>query len=168
MARPTIYDPAVHPKDARKYAELMYTDLEIAAALKIGERTYYRWRTKYRQFRQAVNEGKEKPNREVEASLRQLCLPHKLRRVVAVPAPTDEDPKRTKIIRVEEQDVDPNPRSVEFFLKNRRRDKWAERIGISVDREPMENWKDDADSEKAIMEYINGRDGKPGSRPSAD
>jgi transposase-like protein len=168
MARPTNYDPAVHPKKAKEYAERMYTDLEIAAALGIGERTYYRWKAKHRQFRQAISEGKEKPNREVEASLKHLCLPHKLRRVVAVPAPTDAEPNRTKIIRVEEQEVDPNPRSVEFFLKNRRRDKWAERIGLSIDREPMEDWKDDADSEKAIMEYINGRSGKPGSRPSAD
>jgi hypothetical protein len=126
--RKSDYDPNVHPARAKALAEGLRTDVEIAASLGIGETTFYAWQRRYAKFRQAVRAGKEGPNEEVQASLRHLCLPHKVRKVIAVPDPTPSDPKHVKVLRVEETDVDPSPISVKFFLMNRRPDKWKERI----------------------------------------
>lgn len=165
MGRHTKYDPEYHPAKARELAEALYMDKEIADLFGINEVTFYRWQNRYSKFRKAVQEGKQKPNKEFEAAYAGLAKPHKLRKVIAEPV-YDKDGKpvlgddrkpKTRVVRIEEQEVDPNERAGRFLLTNRMRGKYQDRKALDLPpADPEEDVPFDQDAEAQIAIFIRG------------
>ena len=153
MARKPKYRPDYHPAEARRLAEDMYIDVEIAAAIGIGETQFYEWKKRYPKFARAVDEGKQKVNKMIEGAYKNLALPHKLKTVIAEPDPKDKS--KVKVVRVEEREVDPNERAGRMLLYNRLPHKYRERIQVDIpdDQEPGAV---DAEAEAEIMDWIRG------------
>ena len=107
---------------AKELAQKGMTDKEIAKSLGISESALYRYQQRYVEFRKAINEGKVKPNEEVEAALYKRAIGYtmQLRRVVIDPFTS----KQT--VTMQEEHIPPNVTAQIFFLKNRVPEKWKD------------------------------------------
>lgn len=113
--RPSDYDPFM-VAEAAGMAQMGATDAEICAALGITHDTFYRWVRIVPGFSDAIKRG-EAINDRVERSLLQRALGG-TRKVVT----TDGEKRVEKI-----EEVAPDTTAQIFWLKNRRRDRWADR-----------------------------------------
>jgi len=66
--RPSDYSPDILPTVA-ELALAGATDQEIADSIGVDRSTYYRWRIRYPEFRDAIKEGKPEADRKVIDSL---------------------------------------------------------------------------------------------------
>lgn len=74
VGRPTKYNPDFHPSEARKLAELDFTDLQIAQSFGISEATLYNWKKQYLEFLEAIQEGKQGRIKKVEKAALKVAL----------------------------------------------------------------------------------------------
>ena len=95
-----------------RYCLLGKTNDEIAKLLEIGNSTFCRWLKLYPKFWQAVYDGREFADAQVVASL--------FRRSIGF---TDKTGTYHP----------PDPRSIQFWLKNRQRKQWREKHEIEID-----------------------------------
>lgn len=123
--RPTSYKPE-YAEQARKLCELGATDYELADFFGIDTRTIYRWKNTEPKFCQAVIVGKDKADDRVERALfnRAVGYTFESEKVFQhqgeiVRAPTTEH-------------VPPDPGAAMNWLKNRRGDKWRDKITQEV------------------------------------
>jgi Helix-turn-helix domain of resolvase len=107
VGRPSLYKP--------EYAELVaslsesgLTDQELAAELGVGVTTFYRWQKEYPEFRKSINVAKDIADDRVERSLYQKALG----------------------FREGESYYPPDATSMIFWLKNRRREQWRDKIDV--------------------------------------
>lgn len=120
IGRPSKYRPEFVGQ-ARKLADLGQTDREIAEFFEVDERTLHRWKHDHEDFCHALTLGKEGPDARVEQSL--------FRRAVGyshddIHISTYEGAVTlTSIVK----HYPPDPTSMIFWLKNRRRDLWREK-----------------------------------------
>lgn len=124
MARPTKYKAS--------YVQLVLwmsragrTDDEIAAELGIDVSTLYRWKTKYPEFCEAIKEGRQEPDYQVEQSLfrRAVGYEYEEAKVIAV------DGKVQRIEKTKKQMASDVVACI-FWLKNRLPDKWRDKHEI--------------------------------------
>lgn len=116
VGRPTDYDPFM-VAEAAGMAQMGATDAEICAALGINHDTFYRWVRIVPGFSDAIKRG-EVHNDRVERTLLQKALGGTKKTITI-----DSDGKR--IEKIEEVAGDTTAQI--FWLKNRRRDRWADR-----------------------------------------
>ena len=118
--RPSKYDPMFN-RIVREMAKLGATDMEMATALGITERTLNRWKHVYPEFCLSLVPGKEASNDRVERSLYLRAVGY--------------DYEKTEIgwfqghptmIQVVEH-VPPDPKAAQYYLNNRRPKKWRNR-----------------------------------------
>lgn len=121
MGRPSKYKPE-YADQARKLCLLGATDKELADFFEVAEDTINEWKRVHIEFSVSVKKGKDQADAEVADRLYQRALgfehPEVDIRVVAggiVQTPI------TKIYA-------PDPTAAIFWLKNRQKDKWRDKI----------------------------------------
>lgn len=125
--RPPKYDPENHPVTVRALAKAGLGNEAIAEALNIAESTFYIWKKKYAEFSEALKQGKEWPDDLVEAALFQRATGYSYPAVkIFMPAGADKP-----VYAPYTEHVPPDPNAGEFWLTNRRKDKWKHKHEIS-------------------------------------
>lgn len=123
MARPPKYQPEFS-EQARKLCLLGATDQEIADFFEVDVRTVYRWKGDHDEFCQALKAGKDEADNRVERSLYQQAIGYEQDEVkIFMPAQAEAPvyaPFRAKVA--------PNVTAAIFWLKNRRRGEWRDKV----------------------------------------
>lgn len=119
--RPTDYEPKF-AEQAQRLCQLGATDIELAEFFGVDVRTVYRWKHAHDDFCQAVIAGKDALDDRVERSLYQRAVGY-----------TFESEKvfqyQGQIIRAGTlEHVPPDPGAALNWLKNRRGEKWRDKI----------------------------------------
>jgi hypothetical protein len=119
--RPTKYNANFHPKLVEAWARAGLTEEEIAEKLELSGATIKTWKNKYPEFMAAVTRGRAPIDDEIEAALYKSAHGHvhTTKRLVG-----------DAVVEIE-QYYPPDPRSLQFFLKNRRPKKWREKQEIA-------------------------------------
>ena len=107
------------PERAKKMAEEGLLDDQIAGQLGGGTAAFYRYQEQHREFREALKEGKRRPNEEVEAALFKSAVGYTVQERHVELGPEQKPRKITVVDRY----IQPNTTSQIFWLKNRMRDK---------------------------------------------
>lgn len=138
--RPTKYN-AAYCKTAKQLSKLGATEREIAEFLQIAESTLRLWMHVHPKFSAAVKLGGRPADKRAEQSLFRRATGYSydaeeiylIDEVIETPAPTKKDPKAVIITRTKKvlrvptvKHVPPDPTSMIFWLKNRRKDKWRD------------------------------------------
>lgn len=133
--RPTDYRPEFCAQ-AEELCKLGAIDKDLAELFEVDERTINRWKDAHPEFRQSIRAGKILADMAVAGRLHQRALgfefeenhPVKLKR-------TTYDGSGKKLTEEEvvqvvpvKRVVPPDTLAAKFWLTNRQRDKWAERI----------------------------------------
>lgn len=124
--RPPKYDPKTHPVAVEYMATAGLTDKEMAEKLDISLSTFYEWSNKHSEFSDAKTRGKEKPDDMVENALLQSALgyEHDSVHITNHQGVVTKTPIKKK--------YPPNDRSIQFWLKNRRPEKWRDKQEIDL------------------------------------
>lgn len=126
--RPTKYNPKFHPKMAKLAAANGCNDEEIAKELEVTTSTFYLWKTKYPEFSEAVKAAKENPDDAVEAALYKRALGYTVttKKEVAVNIGNGlgSELQTAKV----QTHVPADTTAQIFWLKNRRPEKWRDRV----------------------------------------
>lgn len=118
------------------------TDQQIAGNIGIGMTTFYRWQEEYREFREAIKEGKKPVDIQVENALLKRALGYDYEEITteAEEIPTgkldkDGNPivKQKKHIRKTKKMVVPDVTAQIFWLKNRRPGRWRDKVEAAPD-----------------------------------
>ena len=101
------------------------TNSEIAAELNVAESTLYNWMQRHPRFLEALKEGREEPDRQVEQSLFDRAIGYEYTETKIVK-------EAGKITRVERTTKFQNPDTTAciFWLKNRRPDRWRDHQAV--------------------------------------
>jgi hypothetical protein len=123
--RPKTYN-SEFANQATKLCELGATDYELADFFGVDTRTIYRWKNSEPDFCQAVITGKDKADERVERSLYNRAVGYSF-----------ESEKvfqfKGNVIRAETvEHIPPDPGAAMNWLKNRRADKWRDKITQEV------------------------------------
>lgn len=121
--RPSKFDPRMI-EEARRLASFGATDEEMAAFWRVSVKTFYNWQKEQPEFLQALKEGKETPDNAVERSLLERA--------------TGSSHPAVKILQFEGEPVivpyteryPPDTTSMIFWLKNRRPDRWRDKVDV--------------------------------------
>jgi len=128
VGRPSGYKPE-YAKQAEKLCLLGATDQEIADFFEVNVRTVYRWKGQYLAFCQALKAGKDQADERVERSLYQQAIGYEQDEVkIFMPAGAE-----SPVYAEYRAKVAPNVTAAIFWLKNRRRDEWRDRIDHASD-----------------------------------
>lgn len=106
---------------ARKHCQLGATDREVADLLGVDEATIYRWQHKHPEFCEALKVGKEVADTRVEKSLyrRAIGYTHDAVKIL--------QNNGVPVIVPYQEHYPPDPTSMIFWLKNRKRDEWRDK-----------------------------------------
>ena len=113
-------------KVAHEMAQAGATDFEIAKALEIHESTFYRWQSRYPEFREALKLGKEASDDRVERSLYHRAVGYSYQSVKIM------QDKGSPVIVPFIEHVPPDPGAATMWLTNRRSDKWKAKQAVAV------------------------------------
>lgn len=113
------------------------TDKQIANNIGIVESTLYEWKKKYTEFSEALKKGKEVVDIEVENALLKRAMGYKYDEVIK--ELRDGELVETKRITKE---VLPETLAQIYWLKNRKPDKWREKVVDTENEEQINNAKD--------------------------
>lgn len=103
------------------------TDEQIATNMGITRSTLYEWKNKYSDISDALKEGKEVVDRQVENALLKSALGHMYDEVTE--ERRDDELVVTKVVHKE---VQPNTTAQIFWLKNRKRAEWRDRVENAI------------------------------------
>ena len=103
------------------------TDEQIAINMGITRSTLYEWKNKYSDISDALKEGKEVVDRQVENALLKSALGYMYDEVTE--ERRDDELVVTKVVHKE---VQPNTTAQIFWLKNRKRAEWRDRVENAI------------------------------------
>lgn len=103
------------------------TDEQIANNIGIGKSTFYRWQEQFREFREALKRGKAPVDLEVENALLKRALGYEYEETITEVEELAGG-KQKKHIRKVVKHMPPDTTAQIFWLKNRRPDKWRDKI----------------------------------------
>jgi hypothetical protein len=115
----TVYQPR-YAAEAERLCKIGLTDEELAEFFNVHRTTIYRWCADHPDFAEAIMIGKEATDDRVEKSLYRRANGYDIR-VEKLFSYQGEISRATVI-----EHVPPDPKSMIFWLKNRRRDKWRD------------------------------------------
>lgn len=119
--RPSKYDPK-YAAQAEKLCALGATDLELAEFFETDVRTIYRWKHAHPEFCQALKVGKDELDDRVERSLYQRAVGYSFNSEKLFHF-------QGHVTRAETiEHVPPDPGAALSWLKNRRGDKWRDKV----------------------------------------
>ena len=124
QGRPTKYKPE-YDEQAAKLCQLGATDKQLAGFFKVSESTLNLWKLEHPSFSESLKLGKSVPDENVKRSLYDramgyTCLETKLNVVNGEIVET-----------VVEKHYPPDPTSMIFYLKNRCRDEFTDKVESS-------------------------------------
>lgn len=122
MGRPTLFKPEF-VEQAQKLCKLGATDREIADFFKVDVATIYRWKHSHPDFCDALKLGKDACDDRVAKSLYHRATGYSFDSE-KIHVTKDGDVVRVPTI----EHCPPDPTSMIFWLKNRQRDKWSDRV----------------------------------------
>ncbi|NNU89777.1 helix-turn-helix domain-containing protein [Anoxybacillus sp. CHMUD] len=100
------------------------TDEQIYSNLGVSKDTFYRWKKKKSEFREALKRGKEVVDRMVENALLKAALGYEYEEEVV------DNKGRKHTVRKYEK---PNTTALIFWLKNRKPEQWRDRQEHKID-----------------------------------
>nr|DAV12899.1 MAG TPA: terminase small subunit [Caudoviricetes sp.] len=103
------------------------TDEQIATNVGINVATLYRWENEFCDIRNALKDGKEVVDRQVENALLKSALGYMYDEVTE--ERRDDELVVTKVVHKE---VQPNTTAQIFWLKNRKRAEWRDRVENAI------------------------------------
>jgi DNA-binding XRE family transcriptional regulator len=103
------------------------TDEQIATNIGINVATLYRWENEFCDIRNALKEGKDVVDRQVENALLKSALGYMYDEVTE--ERRDDELVVTKVVHKE---VQPNTTAQIFWLKNRKRAEWRDRVENAI------------------------------------
>jgi hypothetical protein len=119
--RPVKYDKKFC-NTVRRGCLLGATDEELAEMLNIAVSTFYEWKNKYKEFSEAINEGKEKADSQVADALFKRAIGYShMDTKFATHEGMITDQKEFR------KHYAPDPTACIFWLKNRQRGKWKDK-----------------------------------------
>ena len=126
--RPTKYNAQFHPKMAKLAAAVGGTNESIATELGISLGTLQTWKEKYPEFLTAINQAKKGPDDIVEESLYRKALGYtkKLKKQIAIPVGNGMGSEIQEVTY--DQHVPADTTAQIFWLKNRRPEKWRDKV----------------------------------------
>ena len=153
--RPTLYKPE-YAERARKLCRLGATDSQVADFFDIGTTTFYRWRQDHADFADAVTEGKQICDNQVEQALHRRAVGFAYDAVrVFMPAGAKEPllvPYPVQVI--------PDVRAAQHWLRFRRPQEWSDRREEAEDSDLIERINEGFARLEAFSEEerLQGRD----------
>ena len=146
--RPSKFRPEML-EQVRILCERGFTDQEIADLFGVTDRTLYRWKLEHPEFVQAMKIGKDVPDDRVERSLYALAIGYE----------HDDVDIRTAGVRIVKTKIrkhyPPHAVAAIFWLKNRRREQWRDRVD-------SQDGSDSPTPEKITVEVVDA------SRPEGE
>lgn len=128
--RPSKYKPEF-AKQALKLCEMGATDTELADFFEVSERTIYRWSNQFDEFCQALKAGKDVADERVVRSLYRKAVGFEQKEVKIFMPAGAENPVYAEFTAK----YAPDTTAAIFWLKNRRRDDWRDKLTHSNDPE---------------------------------
>ncbi|WP_446471148.1 terminase [Xenorhabdus stockiae] len=126
MARPTKYQEA-YAEQARKLCLLGYTDKELADFFEVSESTLNNWKHDHPEFLESLKKGKQVADGEVAAKLFHRATGYE----------HSEDDIRVVegkiVITPTTKHYPPDTTAAIFWLKNRQKDNWRDKIDHGVE-----------------------------------
>lgn len=119
--RPTKYKPE-YARQAKKLCELGATDIELADFFEVNESTIYEWQHRFPDFSKALKLAKEPADQRVERSLYRRATGYSYDTVKIFQY------NGTEVVVPYREHVPPDATSMIFWLKNRKRAEWRDRI----------------------------------------
>jgi hypothetical protein len=123
--RPTLYKKE-YAEQARKLCLLGSTDPELADFFEVAESTIHKWKLEHSEFSEAIKKGKSQADANVADRLYQRAMgfehPEVDIRVI------DHQVVQTPITKI----YAPDPTAAIFWLKNRQRGKWRDKVETEV------------------------------------
>ena len=107
------------------------TDEQMCQNMGISKDTFYRWKSTYSAFSDALKKGKAPVDIQVENALLKRALGYEYEETVTEIVEEDDGSKK-KHIKKTTRHIPPDTTAQIFWLKNRRPDKWRDRIEQSV------------------------------------
>lgn len=103
------------------------SDEQIATNMGITDSTFYEWKKKYSEISEVLKEGKDVVDRQVENALLKSALGYKYDEV------TEERRDDMLVVtKVVHKEVQPNTTAQIFWLKNRKRAEWRDRVENAI------------------------------------
>ncbi len=124
MGRPSKIE-SVDLKLVKHYTSKGYTDKELAKIFNVTEQTINNWKKDYPEFFESLKEGKFLADSKVEASLFQRACGYSHPEIHI--SNFQGQITKTPIIK----HYPPDPTSMIFWLKNRRKDKWRDKLDLT-------------------------------------
>ncbi len=121
LGRPPKYQPT-YAVQATKLCELGATDADLADFFEVSIRTIIRWQSEHEEFCHAVKEAKEAANARVERSLYQRATGYTYDAVKVMQYQGEP------VVVPYREHVPPDTAAMIFWLKNRKKDQWRDRI----------------------------------------
>lgn len=119
------------------------TDEQIAKNIGISRQTLYKWKNDNIDILNALKKGKEVVDIEVENALLKKALGYKYDEITYE---TIYDKDKQKYVKQETKrvtkEVQPDPLSIFYWLKNRKSDKWKDRVSDTENDEQIKEAKD--------------------------
>lgn len=123
--RPSLYKPE-YAEQAKKLCLLGATDQEMADFFKVALSTLNLWKLRHPEFSESLSEGKQIADARVVRSLYQQAIGYEQDEVkIFMPANAEKPvyaPFRAKVA--------PNVTAAIFWLKNRDKDNWRDRVDL--------------------------------------
>ena len=116
----------------RKWARNGLTDEQIAENMGIGRTTFYAWKEKYADIRDALKKTKDIYDSEVEEALEKAALGYY---VWEEEWRRDPDTGDMVMFKKEKKWIKPDTTAQIFWLKNRDRQHWRDKQDITLDAE---------------------------------
>lgn len=136
--RPSKYD-GTFAAEAARLCLLGATDAELAEHFGVAESTFYKWKTEFPEFSEAIKRAKTPADAEVAAALFERATGAEWieQQAIKVKEVKYEGGKRvSEIERVEVVDVTrrapPDTTSMIFWLKNRRKIEWRDKVETEI------------------------------------
>ena len=128
----TSYSVA-YPSIARKMMMNGATTTEVASALQVSVPTLYKWMHKYDEFAAAFKLGGPIVDNRVEVSLYEKAVGYKWEEEVISKEYDENGEEVEKVTKVQKQ-IPPDNSAMFFFLKNRRPNKWKDKVEITINQ----------------------------------
>lgn len=130
--------PGPKPKYCHEYNEMAYkfcllgaTEKELARLFHVSHDAIEDWKIQYPNFFEAMKEGRDIADANVSHSLYRRATGYKTESVKVF---YDAKTGKEKIVRYEEN-VQPDVGAIVFWLKNRQREHWRDRIDQDIKQE---------------------------------
>jgi hypothetical protein len=163
VGRPSSFKPEFCAQ-AEELCKLGAIDKELAEFFEVDERTINRWKEAHPEFRQSIRAGKIIADIAVAGRLHQRALgfefeeahPIKLKTVEYSDGKRVRESERVEIVSVKRV-IPPDTLAGKFWLTNRQRDKWAERISGEItgkDGAPLIPDASSRDVARAVLDIL--------------